>query len=69
MLNIFFKPKDQYTATLDPINNYLDQTAKYISVLKNISLEEAKEKSKIIFKKYFKDKNIKYFYRKENGDR
>jgi len=69
MLNIFFKPKEEYTSILNPINNYLDQITKYISVMENISLEEAKEKSKMIFKDYFKDKNIKYFYRKENGDR
>lgn len=69
MLNVFFKDKTQYNNQLNPVKGYLEQLTKYISVRKQISLEEAKQKALVILKTHFKDKNIKYFEREENGDR
>ena len=69
MLDVFFKDKSQYNNQLNPVKSYIEQLTKYISVKKQISLEEAKEKAIKILKTHFKDKPIKYFERKENGDR
>lgn len=69
MENIFFKNKTNYTNELNPIQGYLDQLTHYIEYKKNIPKEKAEELSKIIFREYFKDRNIKYFEREENGDR
>lgn len=69
MLDIFFKDKAEYDSQLNPVRGYLEQLTKYISVKKQIPLEEAKAKAVEIIKTHFKDRNIKYFEREENGDR
>jgi len=69
MLGVFFKDKSEYTNKLNPIKGYLEQLTKYISVNKNLSLEQAKTVAVKIIKDKFKDRTIKYFERLENGDR
>lgn len=69
MLNIFYKDKKEYTNQLNPVLGYLEQLTNYIHIVKNISLEEAKVKAKLVLQKHFKDKEIKYFERNEFGDR
>lgn len=69
MLNIFYKDKSQYHNQLDPVRGYLEQLATFISVKKGIPIEEATDKAKLVIKKHFKDKPMKYFERQDNGDR
>lgn len=69
MLNIFFKDKSEYNNQLNPVKGYIEQLSKYISVQKNIPIEEANEVAKQFLRTHFKDKNIKHFEREENGDR
>lgn len=69
MLNVFYKDRDSYTNKLDIVKGYHQQLSFYISKIKNISLQEAKDRATEIIKSNFKDKNIVYFEREENGDR
>lgn len=69
MLGIFYKDKSQYRNTIDPVKSYFDQLVTYISIKDSLPKEVAKEKAKSIFNSHFKDKQIKYFERQENGDR
>src|SRR5574343_807395 len=69
MLDIFFRDKSQYHNQLNPVLGYLEQLSSYIQNTRNVSKEIADEKARIILKTHFKDKNVRYFERQENGDR
>lgn len=69
MLDIFYKPNSEYNNQLNPIKSYIEQLTNYISIKKQITKEQAKEVAVKLVKLHFKDKNIKYFEREENGDR
>lgn len=69
MLDIFFKDKSQYNNQLNPVLGYLEQLSSYIQNTRGISKNEADLKAKEVLKKHFKDKNVLYFERQENGDR
>lgn len=72
-INPFILPMEQYVRKLDPIGQYIDQAAFYISVQTGkdlttcrkqvIGIIKNKEKSGI------KDPEVKYFIRGDNGDR
>lgn len=65
----FYHNVEDYHNTLNPIRDYLEQTSLYIQSLKGCSFEEAVEVAKSIVKKNYKDRQIKFFMRKDNGDR
>lgn len=69
MLDIFFRDKSQYHNQLNPVLGYLEQLSSYIQNTRGVSKEVADEKARIILKTHFKDKNVRYFERQENGDR
>lgn len=69
MLDIFYRDKSQYHNQLNPVRGYLEQLSSYIQVTRNVSKEEADIKAREVLKKHFKDKNVRYFERQENGDR
>lgn len=69
MLNVFFKENEDYSNQLNPVKGYLEQLTQFIATKKSIPIEEAKTKAIEFLKCHFKDKAIKYFERKENGDR
>ncbi|NTW91663.1 MAG: hypothetical protein HGA35_07025, partial [Erysipelotrichaceae bacterium] len=69
MLDIFFRDKSQYHNQLNPVLGYLEQLSGYIKTTRGVSDEEATRLAKQIFRKHFKDKNVRYFERQENGDR
>lgn len=64
----YYDPAD-YTNTLNPIRDYITQTANYIKTLKGCSHEESIEIAKKLVKDRYQNRQIKFFYRKENGDR
>ena len=69
MLNVFYKDKSEYHNQLNPLQGYLDQITTYISLKQSIPVNQAKQKAIQLIKTHFKDKEIKYFERQENGDR
>lgn len=69
MLDIFFRDKSQYHNQLNPVLGYLEQLSGYIKTTRGVSEEEATRLAKQIFRKHFKDKNVRFFERQENGDR
>lgn len=69
MLDIFYRDKSQYHNQLNPVRGYLEQLSSYIQISRNVSKEEADIKARDVLKKHFKDKNVRYFERQENGDR
>ncbi len=69
MLDIFFRDKSQYHNQLNPVLGYLEQLSSYIQISRNLSKEEADIKAKKVLRQHFKDKNVRYFERQENGDR
>lgn len=69
MEGIFFKNRKEYTNQLNPLKGYIEQLTQYISVKKQLSIEDANKIATKFVKEHFKDKPIKYFERKENGDR
>jgi len=70
ILDIFKrKPKD-YTTNLQPVDNYIKQTATYISRMKDIPYKEAVTSiQKQIKNSDATNPEVKYRYRKDNGDR
>lgn len=69
MLGIFYKEKEEYKNQLNPVEAYVRQLGTYISVERQIPLNEAIEAARRVLKSNFKDKPVKYFVRAENGDR
>jgi hypothetical protein len=69
MEGVFFKPKSEYTNVLNPVKGYLDQLTQYIATKKAMPSEEARVIATRIVKANFKDQDVKYFERQENGDR
>lgn len=69
MENIFYKNPEDYDDKLKPIKFYQEQAAQMIATMKGISYEEAMKLATVVIKKNFKDRQIKFFLRKENGDR
>lgn len=68
MEGIFYKTAKEYNKKLDIHKEYLTQLKEYIKVTRKCTEEKAIEVAKKIFKLKFQDRNIKYFYREENGD-
>ena len=72
---IFLYPLDQYKRDIDPINHYIEQASLYISKVKNIPLDIAKEKIKNMIDnkegpfENATDRVIKYTSRLEGSDR
>ena len=69
MLNVFYKPKEEYQNKLDPLNGYLNQLIKYIQQTRQVTPEKAREVAIKILKATFKDKEIKHFAKDENDDK
>ena len=69
MLDIFFRDKSEYHNQLNPVLGYLEQLSSYIQNSRNLSKDEADVVAKKILRKNFKDKNVRYFERQDNGDR
>lgn len=69
MQDIFFAPKEQYNQALNPVRSYIQQLTHYIEHKTGLDKVKAREKAISIFKKNFKDRNVKCFEREENGDR
>jgi len=70
VLDIFKRKPEDYITNLDPVNNYIKQTATYVSKMKDIPYTEAVK----VIKKQIKsgkatNPEVKYRYRKDNGDR
>lgn len=69
MENIFYKSKNSYSNQLDPVKGYIKQLTTYLSIQYSLSTEEARNKAVAILKSTFKDKQVKFFQREDNGDR
>lgn len=72
MSNPFILPVDQYKRTINPIGDYVSQAASFIAKMNNCSLQEATEFVSLKLKDPtlgIVNPKIKYFERKENGDR
>lgn len=72
MSNPFVLPVEQYKRTINPVRDYIQQTACFISKMNDCSVEQASE----FVSKKLKDKSlgivdpkIQFFERKDNGDR
>ena len=72
MSNPFILPIDNYRRTINPIGDYVDQAAHFIMKMNNCTYDQAA----IFVSKKLKDKSlgivdpkIKFFERKDNGDR
>lgn len=73
MENVFVLPDESYNRHIDPVTDYIKQSAWLVSRLKNIDYEEAEKKVKDIIKqkKFNRIHNpvVRYAERQENGDR
>lgn len=69
MKGIFYKDKGSYQNTFNPFNAYIEQAAQYVSVMKSIPYEVAREKVIKVLKDNFQDKKVVFLEREENGDR
>lgn len=72
MSNPFILPVDSYRRTINPIGDYLDQASSFISKMNNCSFDEAKKFVSLKLKDKslgIVDPKIKFFERKDNGDR
>jgi len=72
MQNPFILPAEQYKRTIDPLGDYLNQTAHYLNISTGKAFDECKE----FVKKKLKDgtfqikiPQVQYMERQENGDR
>lgn len=72
MSSPFILPAEQYKRTIDPLNDYLNQTAHYLNISTGRDFEQCKE----FVKKKLKDgtfqikiPQVQYMQRQENGDR
>ena len=72
MINPFVRPNEEYKRTIDPLGDYLNQSANYLSISTGKSLEECKVFIKQKLKDgtfAIKDPTVQYLEREENGDR
>lgn len=71
--NPFVLDSSQYNRDLNILKHYVDQVSFFLSKKFNVSIEKANDFVKKNLKKNgkfeFKDKNIEYFERQENGDK
>lgn len=70
--NVFIRPVDYYKRNIDPINQYIDQSAFYLSRMKNRNIDEVKTilKSKLNKNTFPQINNpeVLYYERQDNGD-
>lgn len=73
MANAFLRPVEEYTRNINPIKQYVEQAAKYLSITKGISIDEASSfiMTNIQNNKFpnLKDPTVRFFERGKNGDR
>lgn len=69
MENVIYKPVEDYDDALEPIRDYREQITLMIERMTGVSHEEASKKALAIIKERFKDRDVTFFNRLENGDR
>lgn len=69
MQTIFNLPASFYKSQMNLLESYIKQTSFYLSITRNLPIEQAEVEAKNLLRSSFKDKNIKYFQREENQDR
>lgn len=68
-LNVFKHDLEHYSNEMNPIKEYIEQASKYISITKNITKEQAKEKVLEALKKSkIKNPIVTFNHRDKNGD-
>lgn len=67
--NIFILDDSEYTKSINPITNYIEQTSFYYSKMRDVPIIEAKEIIREKIKSNLKDPTVKHFHRKDNKDK
>lgn len=67
--SVFILSDEEYKKSINPVSNYIKQSAYYVSKMKGIPLEEATQYVRSRVKENLKDPVVKFFNRKENLDR
>lgn len=69
MEGIFYKANNEYVSKMNPLRSYLEQLTYYIKTKKGLDHNTAEDIAKQIIRKHYKDPDMVYFGRDENGDK